>query len=70
MKSRQAIADSRMTDFTEVYTHLYEKVNDYAEGNTSTVILLLAEGQYKEAQVVDKEITFMATLINIIGVIS
>jgi DNA polymerase III delta prime subunit len=70
MKSRQAIADSRMTDFTELYTYLYEKVNDYAEGNTSTVILLLAEGQYKEAQVVDKEIQMMSTLINIIGVIS
>lgn len=70
MKSRQAIADSRMTDFTEVYTYLYEKVDDYAGSNTSTVILLLAEGQYKEAQVVDKEIQMMSVLINIIGVIS
>jgi hypothetical protein len=70
MKSRKVIADSRMQDFTELYTYLYEKVNDYAGDHTSSVILLLAEGQYKEAQVVDKEITFVATLINIIGVIS
>lgn len=70
MNCRQAIADSRIQDFTEIYTYLYEKVNDYAGGNTSAVILLLAEGQYKEAQVVDKEITMMATLINIIGTIS
>jgi len=70
MNSRKAIADSRMQDFTELYTYLYEKVDDYADGNTSSVILLLAEGQYKDAMVVDREIVFMATLVNIIGVVS
>ena len=70
IKCRQMIADSRMTDFTDVYTYLYEKVDDYASGHTSAVILLLAEGQYKEAQVVDKEIPMISTLINIIGIIS
>ena len=66
---RQAVADSRVQDFTELYTHLYEKVNDYAVGNTSAVIMILAQGQYKDAMIVDKEICFMATLIEINDVI-
>lgn len=67
---RQAIADSRIQDFTDIYTYLYEKLDEYAEGQTSAVILLLSEGQYKDALVIDKEITFMATLINVIGTIT
>ena len=66
---RQAVADSRVQDFTELYTHLYEKVNEYAVGNTSAVIMILAQGQYKDAMIVDKEICFMATLIEINDVI-
>jgi replication factor C small subunit len=66
---RQTVADSRIQDFTELYTHLYEKVNDYAVGNTSAVIMILAQGQYKDAMIVDKEICFMATLIEINDVI-
>lgn len=69
MNIRQAIADSRVQDFTEFYTYLYEKVDDYASGNTSNVILTLAEGQSKDALVVDKEITFMATIIQINNII-
>ena len=66
---RQAIADSRIQDFSELYTYLYEKVDEFAGTNTSSVILLLAEGQYKDALVIDKEIVMMATIIQIIGVI-
>ena len=69
MNIRQAIADTRVQDFTEFYTYLYEKVDDYASGNTSNVILTLAEGQSKDALVVDKEITFMATIIQINNII-
>ncbi len=69
MKIRQAIADSRIQDFTELYSFLYEKVGEYAEGNTSNVIITLSEGQYKDALVIDKEITFMATIIQILNII-
>lgn len=70
MKIRQAIADSRVQDFSELYSYLYEKLDDFAGNNTSSVILLLAEGQYKDAMVIDKEIVFMATVIQIIGTIN
>jgi len=69
MKIRQAVADSRIQDFTELYSFLYEKVGEYADGNTSNVIITLSEGQYKDALVIDKEITFMATIIQILNIL-
>lgn len=63
---RQLVADSRMTDFTETYSHLYEKLDDYADGVKSAVILALADGVTKDAIVVDKEIVFCATMISVI----
>ena len=69
MNVRQAVADSRIQDFSEMYGYLYEKIDDYAGGNTSNVILTIAEGQYKDSMVIDKEITFMATMIQIIGLL-
>jgi len=64
---RQAIADSRVQDFTEFYTYLYEKVDEYGSGNTSNIILILSESQHKDALVVDKEITFMSCIIQIVA---
>lgn len=69
MKIRQAVADSRIQDFSELYGYLYEKIDEYAGNNTSNVILTLSEGQYKDSMVIDKEITFMATIIQIVGII-
>ena len=69
MKIRQAVADSRIQDFSELYGYLYEKIDEYAGDNTSNVILTLSEGQYKDSMVIDKEITFMATIIQIVGII-
>ena len=69
MKIRQAVADSRIQDFTELYSFLYEKVGEYADGNTSNIIITLSEGQYKDALVIDKEITFMATIIQILNIL-
>jgi replication factor C small subunit len=66
---RQAVADSRLQDFTELYTFLYEKVDEYGGSNTSNVILILSESQHKDAMVVDKEIAFMSCIIQIVGII-
>jgi len=66
---RQVIADSRVQDFTEFYTYLYEKVDEYGGSNTSNVILILSESQHKDALVVDKEITFMSSIIQIVAII-
>jgi DNA polymerase III delta prime subunit len=66
---RQSIADARVQDFTEFYTYLYEKVDEYGGSNTSNIILILSESQHKDALVVDKEITFMSCIIQIVGTI-
>jgi DNA polymerase III delta prime subunit len=64
---RQAVADARIQDFTELYSYLYEKVDDYGGGNTSNIILILSESQHKDALVVDKEITFISCIIQIVA---
>ena len=69
MKVRQAIIDSKATDFSDLYTVLYDKVDEYAGDNTSGVILLLGDGVAKSAVAIDKEIIAASTLIQILNVI-
>ena len=66
---RQAIIDSRVTDFSELFTLLYEKVDEYAPSNTANVVIALAEGQSKHFNAIDKEIPMAATLIEILNLI-
>jgi DNA polymerase III delta prime subunit len=66
---RQAVADNKLNDYSEMYTMLYDKVDEYASGNTANVILTIADGVSKDALVVDKEIIFMATIIQILNII-
>ena len=70
MKIRKCVADSKVQDFTEMYSLLYDKVDEYASGKVSGVILVLAEGQHRDALAVDKEIPFMATILNILSTIN
>jgi DNA polymerase III delta prime subunit len=69
MKVRQAIIDSKATDFSDLYTVLYDKVDEYAGANTSGVILLLGDGVAKSAVAIDKEIIAASTLIQILNTI-
>ena len=66
---RQTIIDSRVTDFSELFTLLYEKVDEYAPSNTANVIIALSEGQQKHFNAIDKEIPMAATLIEILNLI-
>ena len=69
MKTRQAVADNRLNDYSEMYTMLYDKVDEYASGDKANVILTIADGLSKDALVVDKEIVFMSTIIQILNII-
>ena len=69
MQIRQIVGDNKVNDFAELYSALYERLDDYAAGNTANVILELAQGQFRDALVIDKEICFMATIIAIINII-
>jgi DNA polymerase III delta prime subunit len=69
MKVRQTLIDSKVTDFTDLYTMLYDKVDEYGGENTANVILLLGDGVSKSAVAIDKEIIAAATLIQILNII-
>lgn len=63
---RQIIADSKVKDFTPLYRALYDEVDSYASGKVGQTILNIADGQYKDSMVVDKEINVMAMILNIL----
>ena len=66
-KIRQTIADSKVKDFTPLYTFLYDTLDDWGTGHVAPCILIIAEAQYKDASVVDKEINIMAMFVNLLG---
>jgi replication factor C small subunit len=65
-KIRQTIADSKVRDFTPFYRFMYDNIDDYANGRVGNTILKLAEYQYKDTSVVDKEINIMAMILEIL----
>ena len=65
MKLRQTLIDSRVTDFTELFTLLYDKVDEFAPNNTANVIIALSQGQTNHFHSIDKEIAMAGCLIEI-----
>jgi len=66
---RQLLADSKVTEFADCYRLLFDEIDSWASGHIAECILELAEGQFKEKNVVDREINFMATVINLLNII-
>ena len=66
---RQLIADNSISDYSDLYRLLYDEVGTYGEGKEAECILAIAEGQYQDVNVVDKEINFMSTIIKLIRMI-
>ena len=65
-KVRKIIADSKVKDFTPFYRFLYDEVDTYGGGKVGNTILKIAEAQYKDTSVVDKEINVMSMLLQIL----
>jgi DNA polymerase III delta prime subunit len=65
--SRQLLADNSITQFSEMYAFLYSNLDDFATDHLAQIIMILNEGQKADALVIDKEICFMATLIEILN---
>jgi len=63
---RQMIADAKVKHYEEYYQYLYSTIDDWAAGHVANCILILAESQYQDSFVVDKEIGFSACMIKII----
>jgi len=66
---RKLIADNSVGEYAELYRLLYDEVETYANGKVAECILAIAEGEFNDVNVVDKEICFMATLIKIMRII-
>jgi len=66
---RKLIADNSVNDYAELYRLLYDEVDDYSNGKVAECILAIAEGEFNDVNVVDKEICFMSTLIKIMRII-
>lgn len=66
VKVKQAIVNSKQRTFDEMYTSLYNNLENYANGKEPYIMQTIAEGQYQSAMVVDKEINIMGTISKII----
>ena len=64
---RQLLADSKVTDFSDLFRLLFDTVDDWGRGHVAECILILAQYQQSDAVVVDKEINIMAMFVEIIG---
>jgi DNA polymerase III delta prime subunit len=63
---RQLVADNDVKHYEELYQVLYDKVDEYADGKQTIIILTIAEYLYQNSLVVNKEITFMACIARIL----
>ena len=64
---RQLLADNAIRDYSDCFRLLYDNVDEFAAGNMAAVILILARYEQSDMQVVDKEINFMAMIIDLLG---
>ena len=62
---RQLIADNSVSDYSELYRLLYDDIESYGKGKEAECILAIAEAQYQDVNVVDKEINFMSAIVKI-----
>ena len=64
---RQLLADSKVTDFSDMFRLLFDTVDDWGRGHVAECMLVLSQYQQSDAVVVDKEINAMAMFVEIIG---
>ena len=63
---RKILANSKINDFVDLFRYLYDTIDDFAKGSEAEVILTIAEYEFRDSQVPDKEINCMAMLTKII----
>ena len=64
---RQLIADSKVTDFSDLFRLMFDTIDDWGQGHIAECILILSKYQQSDAIVVDKEINIMAMFVELIG---
>tara|TARA_Y100000593_G_scaffold47358_1_gene89795 strand:- start:1561 stop:2466 length:906 start_codon:yes stop_codon:yes gene_type:complete len=66
---RKLIADNSVSDYSEIYRLLYDDVESYGKGKEAECIMNIAEAQYQDVNVVDKEINFVSLIIRLIRIL-
>ena len=66
---RQLVADNDITDFDTVYTKLFTDAHKFAPGSEGMITIILNDHMFQSAQVLDKEICFMACIQKILDTI-
>jgi DNA polymerase III delta prime subunit len=66
---RQLIADNSISDYSELFRLLYDEVDNYGKGKQAECIMNIAEAQFQDVNVVDKEINFMSLIIRLIRIL-
>jgi replication factor C small subunit len=67
---RKLIADNSISDYSEIYRLLYDEVDNYGKGKQAECIMNIAEAQFQDVNVVDKEINFMSLIIRLIRILN
>ena len=65
---RQLIADNSISDYSELFSLLYDEVDNYGKGKQAECIMNIAEAQFQDVNVVDKEINFMSLIIRLMRI--
>ena len=66
---RKLIADNSISDYSELFRLLYDEVDNYGNGKQAECIMNIAEAQFEDVNVVDKEINFMSLIIRIMRIL-
>ena len=67
---RKLIADNSISDYSELFRLLYDEVDNYGNGKQAECIMNIAEAQFQDVNVVDKEINFMSLIIRIMRILT
>lgn len=62
---RQLIADALVRDFNPIYRHIYDSIDQFPEKSRFSILVTIADAQYKDAFVVDHEINAMSAFYTI-----
>ena len=65
---RKLIADNSISDYSELFRLLYDEVETYGKNNVAECIMNIAEAQFQDVNVVDKEINFMSLIIRLMRI--
>ena len=67
---RQLVSDASFSNYEDLYKYLFNKVDDYSNGNSAEIILILAESLYQTSLTPEREIGFCAAIYKIIKAIN